>query len=308
MDVGVVGTGQMGRNHVRVYSELKNVGDIYIYDQNFPAAEMIAKEHGATAVKSLEELLTKIESASVCVPTPLHLQTSQEIMRKGIHILIEKPICQTVEQASHLISLIPEGITVGIGHIERFNPIIREIQKMIADPLYVEFKRHNPTSSRITQGSVVEDLMIHDIDIVINCLFSTKPDFCAHGTPDVAAVIARYGHTPVYLSASRKSSKKIRMVHIEQEDMTIEGDFMTQEIFVHRKPDRYMVENERYIQENIVEKVQVAKKEPLRTELLTFLQCVKTGNQFPVTPEQGLKNLIMCEDIQQKMGSAYYGG
>jgi predicted dehydrogenase len=191
---------------------------------------------------------------------------------------------------------------VGIGHIERFNPIVGEIQKIISEPLYVELKRHNPTSSRVTSGSVVEDLMIHDIDIVMNCLFSTQPTIAARGTPDVTAVLAQFGTTPVYLSASRKSSKKIRMIHIEQEELTIEGDFMTQEIFVHRKPDRFLVENERYVQENIVEKVQVAKREPLRTELEDFLTCVKTGRKFPVTPEQGLNNLLMCEKIQQDMG------
>lgn len=297
----------MGRNHVRVYSELKTVRNLFVFDQNRAAAEAVAKQHGATVVESLEELIRSVESVSVCVPTPFHLQTASEIMNRGIHTLIEKPICQTALQASRLISQIPDSITVGVGHIERFNPIIDEIQKIILNPLYVEFKRHNPTSSRITGGSVVEDLMIHDIDIVMNCFFKAEPDICARGTADVAAVIARYGQTPVYISASRKSSKKIRMVHIEQEDMTIEGDFMTQEIFVHRKPDRYAVENERYIQENIVEKVQVAKKEPLRTELLTFLHCVETGEQFPVTPEQGLRNLQMCEDIQQKMRDAYHG-
>jgi predicted dehydrogenase len=307
MDVGVVGTGQMGQNHVRVYSELKTVNNIFVYDPNLRAAKEVAQRHGATAVQSLQDLLKKVESTSICVPTPFHLQSALEIMNSGVHILLEKPICQTVEQANQLISQIPENIVVGIGHIERFNPIISEIQKIIADPLYVEFKRHNPTSSRITQGSVVEDLMIHDIDIVMNCLFSAQPEICARGTADVAAVIALYGHTPVYLSASRKSSKKIRMVHIEQEDMTIEGDFMTQEIFVHRKPDRYGVENERYIQENIVEKVQVAKKEPLRTELQTFLECVKSGKQFPVTPHQALKNLEMCELIQQTMGGECRG-
>ena len=302
MDVGVIGTGQMGSNHVRVYSELKVVGDLFVFDLDRKAAEEVASRYDATAIGNLEEFLSVIEAVSICVPTPYHLEIAAGIVQRGIHTLIEKPICQTVEQAENLIAMIPDGITAGIGHIERFNPIIAEIQRMISEPLYVEFKRHNPTSSRITGGSVVEDLMIHDIDIVINCLYSTDPVISARGTPDVAAVLAQYGTTPVYLSASRKASKKIRMIHIEQEDMTIEGDFMTQEIFVHRKPGRFSVENERYVLENIVEKVQVAKREPLRTELQTFLTCIKTGEQFPVTPRQGLKNLLMCERIRKDMG------
>lgn len=302
MDVGVIGIGQMGRNHVRVYSELKTVEELFIFDLDKKAAEEVASQYEATSVERLEEFLKSVEAVSICVPTSYHLDSAIQVLQKGIHSLIEKPICQTTEQARNLIAQIPEGIITGVGHIERFNPIIGEIRKMISDPLYVEFKRHNPTSSRITSGSVVEDLMIHDLDIVINCLFTIEPMISARGTADVAAVIAQYGTTPVYLSASRKASKKIRMIHIEQEEMTIEGDFMTQEIFVHRKPGRFLVENERYEQENIVEKVQVAKREPLRTELQTFLTCVKSGTKFPVTPEQGLKNLLMCETIQRDMG------
>ena len=87
------------------------------------------------------------------------------------------------------------------------------------------------------------------------------------------------------------------MIHIEQEDMTIEGDFMTQEIYVHKKPEQYFFDNERYIQENIVEKVQVAKKEPLKVELVKFLEAVSKGSEFPVTPWQAVENLNICERI-----------
>ena len=302
MDVGVIGTGLMGQNHVRVYSELKRVGDLYVYDLVHAAAERVSHPYHAIPTSSLDELLKRVEAVSICVPTPHHLTTARQILERGVHALIEKPLCQTSMQAQSLISTISEDLVVGVGHIERFNPIIAEIQKIIHEPLYVEFKRHNPTSSRITSGSVVEDLMIHDLDIVLNCLFTEEPVISARGSADVAAVLTQFGTTPVYLSASRKSSKKIRMLHIEQEDMTIEGDFMTQEIFVHRKPGRFMVENERYVQENIVEKVQVAKREPLREELNTFLSCVRSGECFPVTPDQGLKNLQICEKIQQEMG------
>ena len=93
------------------------------------------------------------------------------------------------------------------------------------------------------------------------------------------------------------------MIHIEQEDMTIEGDFMTQEIYVHKKPEQYSVDNERYIQENIVEKVQVAKKEPLRSELVQFLDAVSKGHGFPVTPQQGVENLKICEKIMRGLSN-----
>lgn len=301
MDVGVIGTGQMGRNHVRIYSELKEVDTLYVFDLNQEAAQTVAAQHHAQAADSLDELLKKVEAVSLCVPTPYHFKTASDVLKGGVNTLIEKPICQTGEEGKALLSLIPEDLVVGIGHIERFNPIVREIKNIISDPLYVEFKRHNPTSSRITGSSVVEDLMIHDIDIVMNCLFDETPRISARGNDDVAAVLGSCKNSTIYLSASRKASKKIRMIHIEQEDMTIEGDFMTQEIFVYRKPGQYSIENERYVQENIVEKVQVAKKEPLRTELQTFLECARNNRPFPVTPDQALQNLLMCENICEAM-------
>lgn len=301
MDVGVIGTGQMGRNHVRVYSELKEVDNLYVFDLNQDAARTVADQHHAEAVSGLDELLKKVEAVSLCVPTPYHYTTALDVLKGGVHVLIEKPICLTGKEGKTLLEQIPSDLVVGVGHIERFNPIIREIKNIISNPLYVEFKRHNPTSSRITGSSVVEDLMIHDIDIVINCIFSDTPQISARGSEDVAAVLGNCEDSTIYLSASRKASKKIRMIHIEQEDMTIEGDFMTQEIFVYRKPGQYSLENERYVQENIVEKVLVAKKEPLRTELQTFLECVRNNRPFPITPEQALKNLQMCENIREAM-------
>jgi predicted dehydrogenase len=297
MDVGVIGTGQMGRNHVRVYSEIKPVSSVYIYDLNEKQSGEVAKQYSVDSTKSLGDLLSKVDAVSLCVPTPFHYKTAMEIFSHGTNVLIEKPICLTVREGIDLIEKIPPGVVVGVGHIERFNPIVPEIARMISDPLYVELKRHNPTSSRITGSSVVEDLMIHDIDIVRHCLLGDDYDIFSRGTDDVATALCQFGSTPVYFSASRKASKKIRMIHIEQEDMTIEGDFMTQEIYVHKKPEQYFFDNERYIQENIVEKVQVAKKEPLKVELVKFLEAVSKGSEFPVTPWQAVENLNICERI-----------
>jgi len=302
MDVGVIGTGQMGRNHVRVYSELKEVGDVYVYDLKTESARNVSKEYGAFTVSDIRELIREVDAVSVCVPTPFHFSTVWELLKKDTHILIEKPICQRSEEAKKLIELISREVIIGVGHIERFNPIVAEIRNMMKDPLFVELMRHNPTSTRLSGTSnVVEDLMIHDIDIILHTLFSGKPTVHAIGTEDVASVQMRYDKSIVQVSASRKSSKKIRMIHIEQEDMTIEGDFMAQEVYVYRKPGKYNVENERYVQENIVEKVQVAKKEPLRVELQTFLSCIKTSTPFPITPIQAFENIKLCEIITNQM-------
>jgi predicted dehydrogenase len=194
---------------------------------------------------------------------------------------------------------ITKDLVIGIGHIERFNPIIPEIKKIITIPLYLEFKRHNPKSARITGSSVVEDLMIHDIDLLLNVFLPDEP-VAIHsiGNADVMSVLMNCRGIPVSLSASRKSSKKIRTVYIEEEDCTIEGDFMTQEIMIYRKPEKYRIDSERYVQENLIEKVMVNKHEPLRKELDTFIECISSEKPFPVTPEQAIKNLEICEKIQ----------
>ena len=298
MEVGVIGTGMMGRNHVRIYSELKSVTGLYLYDVNQQAAMSVALQNGAVPCATIGDLLKKVDALSICVPTQHHLETARQALETGVHVLIEKPICQSVKEAEQVLALIGKGQVVGVGQIERFNPIVSEIKRICRKPLYVEFNRHNPASTRITQSSIVEDLMIHDIDILRHVLFDDSYTLSAGGTGDVASALFRFGFTPAYLSASRKSSKKIRRIYIEEEDFTIEGDFMNQEIFTYYKPDKYHVENERYVQENIIEKVMVNKVEPLKVELQTFIECAKKGKPFPVSPEQAVADLQVCEEIQ----------
>jgi predicted dehydrogenase len=297
MQVGVIGVGVMGRNHVRIYSELKSVDSLGIYDVNTEAAKILGKKHGATVYPSISELLDNSDAVSVVVPTQFHSKVVKEVFSKKKSVLIEKPICATSAEAQQLMKIVPEGITVGVGHIERFNPIVAEIKKIVKKPLYFEMKRHNPTSSRITGSSVVEDLMIHDIDILLNEFFPDPCNVHSVGNDDVMSVLMNCNEIPVVLSASRKASKKIRLIYVEDEDFTIEGDFMSQEVTIHRKPGQYQIEAQRYVQENIIEKVMVGKVEPLKRELETFIDCVKTQRPFPITPEQAIRNLEFCEKV-----------
>jgi len=296
MDVGVIGVGSMGKNHVRVYSELKSVDAVHIFDVNTTAAAAVGEQHGATAHETIPGLLGAVDAVSVCVPTPLHTQVVQEVFARKRSVLIEKPLSATSAEAADLMRSAPAGIVIGVGHIERFNPIVAEIKKIIRHPLYVEMKRHNPTSSRVTGSTVVEDLMIHDIDILLS-LFCHPSEIHSAGNADVCSALMKCGKIPVSLSASRKSSKKIRMIYIEEEDFTIEGDFMAQEVTIYRKPGQYQFEAERYVQENIIEKVMVNKLEPLKRELFEFVDCVESGRPFPITPDQAIDNLKMCERI-----------
>ena len=299
MDVGVIGVGNMGKNHVRVFSELKNVGTVGVYDISGEAAAEVGTRHNARVYGSVEELLKHSDAVSICVPTPFHAGIARKAFAARCAALIEKPICATSLEAKELMKSAPDGITIGVGHIERFNPIVGEIHNIINNPFYIEMKRHNPASARVKGSTVVEDLMIHDIDILQHILFENIPcDIHTIGNADVCSVILKCGHVPVSLSASRKSSKKIRLIYVEQEEFTIEGDFMTQEVTIYRKPGQYRLEAERYVQENIIEKVMVNKLEPLKLELATFVECAGSGRPFPVTPDQAIRNLEICESIR----------
>ncbi|HUH79242.1 MAG TPA: Gfo/Idh/MocA family oxidoreductase [Methanoregula sp.] len=302
MDIGVIGAGAMGKNHLRVYSEMKSVDSVGVFDLNKAAAEDAAGKYGLEVFSSVDSLLARTDAVSVCVPTPHHGQVVRQVFSKGRSVLIEKPICATAKEAADMMRAAPAGITVGVGHIERFNPIVEEIKKIVDKPLYVEMKRHNPASARVTGSTVVEDLMIHDIDILLSTFFGDPCEIHSAGSMDVCSVLMKCGGVPVSLSASRKSSKKIRMVYIEEEEFTIEGNFMTQEVTIYRKPGQYQVEAERYVQENIIEKVLVNKLEPLKRELGMFVDCVREGRPFPITPAQAIRNLAVCEEIIAGMG------
>lgn len=305
MDVGVLGVGVMGRNHARVYSELKSVDSLYLYDINSTGAANAAQATGAEACQSIGELLKKVDAVSICVPTQFHFDMVNQVIAQGVNFLVEKPICMNCTDGEHLLRTVPEDLITGVGHIERFNPVVAEIKRIIRKPYYIEAKRHNPTSSRITGSSVVEDLMIHDIDIIFNLLFPQKCHVYGQGNDDVCSALFKINGTTGYISASRKASKKIRMIYVEEEDCTIEGDFMSQEVYVYRKPEHYSQENERYVQENIIEKVMVNKVEPLKVELSTFLQSVKTNKPFPISLQQAVYNLMICEKIKEGFTRKY---
>jgi len=304
MDVGVIGVGTVGRNHVRVYSELKEVGTTYIYDINTEAAEKAAAATGAEVCRSMDELLSRSECVSISVPAPQRFSIAKKAITAGVHTLIEKPPCLTAAECERLLKVIPDDLVVGVDHVERFNPVVTRIKEVIKDPLYVAFHRHNPASTRVTGNSVVADLMMHDVDIVSHVLFPGKTcTIHASGTGDVAAALATFGRTPVYLSASRKASRKIRLAYIEEEDRTIAGNLMTQEITVYHRPAAYDQKNGLYRQENVIENLLVNRVEPLKIELETFLRAAHEKKPFPVTLDQGLENIRVCDAIYRELSA-----
>ncbi|MHA1333588.1 MAG: Gfo/Idh/MocA family oxidoreductase [Candidatus Odinarchaeia archaeon] len=310
MDVGVIGVGNMGKNHVRVYSELRWVNNLYIYDVDpKKVAKLKDKHEGAIVCNSIDEVLKKVDAVSVCVPTKYHFITAKKCIENGVNVLVEKPVVSNPSEGEELLKLKNrEDLIFGVGHIERFNPIVPEINKLIEVPKYLEIKRHNPSSVRIKDTSVVEDLMIHDIDLVWNNFFKDIPKYMLYsfGNENFCKVIVRFEDYIVSLSASRISCKKIRTIYVEDKTISIEGDFMDQEVYVYRRPTKYSAEDDKYVQENIIEKVLVNKVEPLKQELKKFIECVKHSKQFPVTLEQGLLNLKIVDEIKHKLLTSHF--
>jgi predicted dehydrogenase len=241
---------------------------------------------------------------SICVPTEYHYEVAMKANDIGVNFLIEKPITDNFDEAVELAMSTSQNIVSGVGHIERFNPIVSEINKLVYEPVYLEINRHNPASNRIGNTSVIKDLMIHDIDIFRHVLFNDcEFEIYAMGDNDVCAVsfVVNYGGTtlPVFISSSRMSSKKTRRIYMEDINYTVEGDYMSQEIYIHKKPDQYSLSNNKYMQENIVEKVALNKIEPLRVELTKFLDCCLTGEEFPISLKEATTNLEICNKIEE---------
>lgn len=303
MNVGVIGVGKMGKNHVRVYSEIKDVDKIYIYDVNEETAWNV-KEHfgeGVVISNSLEHLFNNVDAVSICAATSCHFELIQEAMDREISFLVEKPVTLTLDEGKILLGKKNGNLIAGVGHIERFNPVVKEIKKMIKKPRYIEIRRHNPASIRICDTDVIIDLMIHDIDIIWNFLINrSHRELYSFWENDFCKVIAGFDDCAVALSASRIACKKIRDIYIEDEEFSIDGDLMNQEIYIYRKPQKYSENNSRYVQENIIEKVLVNKVEPLKDELMMFIDCIKKGKQFPVTLKQAVANLRIAEEIKEK--------
>jgi|Deesub1362A_J573_1020465.scaffolds.fasta_scaffold00052_100 predicted dehydrogenase len=307
MKAGVIGVGVMGKNHVRVYTEIKGVDEVWVYDPDEEAMKEVMEQYDAQCTASLPQLLNNVDFVSVCAPTKFHTEIAKEAIEKGVHCLVEKPLASTYVEALELCELASNSdVITGVGHIERFNPVVQEIKRLIHSPKLISIKRHNPTSSRITDVDVVVDLMIHDIDIVWNSLLKEK-EYTLYSiyAEDVACVLSTFNHCIVSMSASRVACKKIRFIYVEDEGYTLEGDLMSHELYIYRYPKRYEQINAVYRQENLIEKVLIGRVEPLKEELRSFVNAINGKGEFPVSFEDGAQNIKIAEEI--KNGKKFEG-
>lgn len=292
---GVVGVGAIGRNHARIYSELDSVDLVAIYDANQELASQIAEEFGTTAVSTIEELVEKVDAVSVSTPTVTHREIGTLFLNAGKHILVEKPISDSVDDARALIDLAKEkGCVLQVGHIERFNPVMSQLEARLNSPKFIESHRLSPFPKRSLDIGVVLDLMIHDLEIVLHLVNSPIQHIDAVGIPvltrreDIANARIRFENGCVAnITVSRISPERMRKIRVFQGDAYLSLDYQDQSGWIYRKDGMEIAREE----------VEVEKDEPLKCELAAFIDCAARGEQPKVSGQQGAAALDVALEI-----------
>jgi predicted dehydrogenase len=234
------------------------------------------------------------------VPTVLHFKIAKMALEAGIHVLIEKPITQSIEEAEELIHLAQsKGLILQVGHVERFNGAVQEISKIVNNPLFVEARRMSPFTPRVKDISVVLDLMIHDIDVVATLIKSPIIKINAMGNRIFSEFQFENGCI-ANLSASRATQNKIRTLSLTQEKSYIFLNYADQDIHIHRHASQaYLMTREeiRYSQESFIEQLYVHKDNPLKLEHIHFYETITQGATPIVSGEMDIKILKISHEI-----------
>jgi len=323
--VGVIGLGRMGQQHCRVYSSLRRSQLAGVCDVVPDLAREIAGRFETTSFPDVDGLLGQVDAVSLATPTPTHFDLAMQCVRRGIPVLVEKPLTETVEQAEALVEAVRSaGVIVQVGHIERFNPAYTELKNVLEDKalLAIAMRRLSAFGGSNRDVDVVLDLMIHDIDLALD-LTGQEPTslsafgLTAHGGAiDHAVVYLGFGSGPlVTMTASRVTEQKIRSIEVTALDAYVEADLLNKSISVHRRTTaEYLDHNQsgiKYRQESILEGIHVPSHEPLFSELQHFVNCVLDGKPEGVTAADGLRALrwasaIRVAVLQRLMGVTRY--
>ncbi len=318
--VAVIGVGHMGRHHARLYHELPAARLVAVVDSNLARAEEYAAKYQAAALASIDELPDSVRAASVAVPTIYHVDIAENLLRRGIAVLVEKPLAESVEQCERLLAVARQtGVTLSVGHTERFNPVVRAIERLHITPRYVESQRISPFRFRSADIGVVADMMIHDIDIILHLVRSQPVRVDAIGVSvlarheDVANARVVFANGVVAnLAASRLALKTDRRLRVFSETAYLSLDYQRKSGIVIQRDanlDILALAREAKLEDLSqmadmdfgklvkVEPLVVDDVEPLRAELEAFLHSVQTGTPPPVSGEDGAAAVRLAAEI-----------
>ncbi|HEY5728423.1 MAG TPA: Gfo/Idh/MocA family oxidoreductase [Anaerolineales bacterium] len=310
--VGVVGAGRMGRSHCRVYSNLRHARFVGVCDVDAELGKETAKQYEVSFFRDADALLENVDAVSVCTPTPDHFHIVKKCLEQNIHVMVEKPFTETLEQAESLKDAASRSkVVVQVGHIEKYNPAFIELRKVLAgtEILAMSFNRLSPFQGSNVDVDVVLDLMIHDIGLVVD-MFEMEPISAdAHGfavftdTIDHGMAVLKYEpEILLTLTASRVTEQKIREISVTTRDAYIEADLLHKTIEVHRRTLGDYVnqkDSHQYRQESLIERIVVPAVEPLLLELQDFVNCVSESRTPQVTAGDGynaLRYVLLLRD------------
>ncbi len=300
--VGVVGVGHIGSNHARLYAEIPSADFTAIYDVDLARGNCIGKKFSAAAAKSLDEFIEMVDAASVATPTSTHYEVAQVLLTRGKHLLIEKPITDNTKHAAELAELAARnGLILQVGHVERFNPVLSALEKHLTHPRFIEAHRLSPYPDRSTDIGVVLDLMIHDLEVILHLVHSPVERIDAVGVPvlsrgeDIANARLRFEDGCVAnITSSRISPERMRKIRVFQEDAYLSLDYQNQSGEIYRR-----------IGERITrDKVEIEREEPLKHQLMSFIECASTGRKPRVSGFQATAALELAVEITKRIASS----
>lgn len=311
--VGVIGVGKMGRLHARAYDHFNHLCNFTgIYDPDAEAAGAVARQYEVTAFSSVSELLANVDAVTIAAPTESHFELTQMALERGVHVLVEKPVCRTVEEAEQLQRLVEESdCTVQVGHIERFNPAVQELAKLLKDQkvIAIEVRRTAPYDPRVKDLDVIQDMMVHDIDIVRYLTGVEVRELSAFGrrvksdvfVDHAVATASLENDVIVTFTASRVTEQKARTMKVTCEGAFIEMDYIERRLTLTRDTRMHYEangEDASHKMENVGERIFVPEQEPLLAQTKHFLDCVRTGCRPLIDVRDGLAALEIVERVQ----------
>jgi predicted dehydrogenase len=308
----VIGAGYLGSFHAQKYAALDGARLVGVVDVDANRAREVAQRAGAPAYTDYREVLGEIDVASIVVPTEAHFEVARACLEAGVHILVEKPVTRTVEEANELVQLAARrGLVFQVGHLERFNPAILAVREQITRPLFIESDRLALFKPRGTDVNVVLDLMIHDIDLILSLTRSEITDVRSSGfkvltdAVDIANARIEFADGCVAdVNSSRVSQQSLRKLRIFQPDLYVSIDCGTFHVRTVRKegpaasPDGMprIVSSEQ----------QFEKADPLLAEIRAFIDAVRAGREPPVSGEDGRRALEVALKICGQMNVALH--
>ena len=301
--VGVIGVGHLGEYHVKKYKGIPSAELIGIVDTDLDRANEIGGRYGTRVFRERRELLDRVDGVSLVVPTEMHFDVAKDILSKGVHLLIEKPITYKAEPGDTLVRMAQErNLVLQVGLIERFNPAVIKMESLLNEPVFIESHRMNEFTTRGIDVDVVLDLMIHDLDIILHVVSSAVKEVHAVGMSvitdktDIANVrIIFENGTVANLTASRVSNKTLRKIRVFQPDAYISVNCAKREISVIRL-DSELRGADDYPQITS-DKIKYPDSDPLADEISSFVTVVLNGSSPVVTGQDGLRALIVALGI-----------